>query len=89
MQEVTPDKLKELLDDGQTVFLKLWQKGCGPCKLSEGATKRMEESDQFKGLLFAKISTDEHPEMVETAGTDILPVFFLFKNKKLIVLRYL
>ena len=80
MQQWTPDELKTKLDAGETVFLKLWKKGCGACKLSEPALERIEEADDT-GMQFGSISTDDHPEMFDIADTDVLPVFFVFKDQ--------
>lgn len=82
MLDWTPDLLKKHLDEGQNVFLKLWKPGCGACKLSEPAVKRME-AEYSKDFLFAGINAAEYPEILEIAETDVLPVFFVFKDKKL------
>lgn len=81
MEAWTPDQLKEKLDAGESVFLKLWKRGCGICKLSNSATERMEKDNPYN-LTFAKINVDDHPEMLELAGTDSLPAFFVFADKK-------
>lgn len=81
MEAWTPDQLKQHLDNGTGVFLKLWKKGCGICKLSNSATDRMESNNSHQ-LIFGKISVDDHPEMLELAGTGVLPVFFVFANKE-------
>ena len=81
MEAWTPGDLKNLLDDGQSVFLKLWKPGCGICKMSNSATDRMEKANDHQ-LKFGKISVADHPEMIELAGTDALPVFFVFADKK-------
>ena len=81
MIDWTPDDLRRALDQGQDVFLKLWKKGCGICKLSVPATDRLEKQTEHD-LIFAKISVDDHAEMLEIAGTDVLPTFFIFKNQK-------
>ena len=80
MENFTPAKLQESLDSGAAVFLKLWKKGCGACKLSIPAVERLEEALGSE-LLFAQISVDEFPEMHEIAETEVLPAFFVFKNK--------
>ena len=81
MDAWTPDQLKGHLDGGDSVFLKLWKKGCGVCKLSIPATDRLEKENAH-GLVFAKINVDDHPEMLELAGTDMLPTFVVFSDKK-------
>src|SRR4051812_30222400 len=82
MQEWTPERLHEELDSGKNVFLKLWKPGCGACKLSQPAVRRLEEQFTDK-IQFAEINTEEFPEMLEIADTEVLPIFFVFKDRKL------
>ncbi|MCX6128134.1 MAG: thioredoxin family protein [Proteobacteria bacterium] len=81
MEAWTPEQLKSNLDQGERIFLKLWKRSCGICKLSTPATDRMEKDNQFQ-MKFAKICIDDHPEMLEITGSDVLPVFFVFDKKK-------
>lgn len=82
MQQWTPDQLYQNLEDGNSIFLKLSKPGCGVCKLSQPAVRRIEEA-YAKDYLFAEINAEEFPEILEVADTEVLPVFFLFKNKSL------
>ena len=77
MTDWTPDDLKSALDKNGSVFLKLWKKGCGICKLSVPATDRLEAANPHS-LSFARIDVDEFPEMLEIAETESLPTFFVF-----------
>lgn len=83
MQNWTPKDLESHLDAGTTVFLKLWKKGCGACKLSIPAIERLEVARAGSGIMFGMIQTDEYPEMMEIADTEMLPVFFVFKDKEM------
>ncbi len=78
----TPDELEKSLESGASVFLKLWKPGCGSCKLAKPAVKRLEEAFSDR-LSFGEIDAEAHPEILEIADTEVLPVFFIFKNKKL------
>ena len=82
MQDWSPDQLRGHLEAGERVFLKLWKKGCGACKLSIPAIERIEASKP-EGLIFGQICADDHPEILEIAETDVLPVFFVFSNKEM------
>ncbi len=82
MLEWTPEELEHVLEKGETVFLKLWKPGCGSCTLSKPAVKRVEEAFADR-LTFGQIDTEAYPEILEIAETEVLPVFFIFKNKKL------
>jgi len=82
MKDWTPADLEAHLEKGDTVFLKLWKKGCGACKLSIPAIERIEAGDTH-GMTFGQISTDDHPEILEISDTEVLPAFFVFRDKKL------
>lgn len=81
MEAWTPEQLKQHLEGGDKVFLKLWKRGCGICKLSNSATERLEKDNPHQ-LVFGKINVEDHPEMLQLAGTDALPVFLIFTEKK-------
>ncbi len=82
MQDWTPDQLKSELDAGKQVFLKLWKKGCGACKLSNPALERIVAADT-RGVAFGKINVEDYPQMLDVAETDVLPCFFTFKDKRM------
>lgn len=82
MQDLSPDQLKEKLDNGDSIFLKLWKPGCGACTLSKPAIERLEASKAYD-LEFVQIDAAAHPEILEIADTEILPVFFVFVNKQM------
>jgi thioredoxin-like negative regulator of GroEL len=82
MQDWTPETLQEHIEAGKGVFLKLWKKGCGACKLSTPSIERLEAANEH-GLVFAQICTDDHPEMLEIADTEVLPTFFVFRDKSI------
>jgi thiol-disulfide isomerase/thioredoxin len=80
--ELTPKTLENALLNHKKVFLKLWKKGCGACKMSDPAVSRLA-SARGEDIFFAQISVTDFPEMYEIAETDVLPVFFAFQNQKL------
>lgn len=81
-EDWNPEELKNHLDKGESVFLKLWQKGCGPCTLSKPAVERLEQANRHN-LVFAQICVDDYPEMMDLSGSEVLPAFFIFKDKQL------
>jgi len=82
MEHWTPEQLQERIAAGDRIFLKLWKKGCGACKLANPAIERIEAADHH-GLKFVQIGVDDHPEMLEISDTDVLPAFFVFKDRGL------
>jgi thioredoxin-like negative regulator of GroEL len=82
VKDWSPDELQKNLEAGSKVFLKLWKKGCGACKLSIPALERIEAADTH-GLKFGQICTDDHPEILEISESHVLPVFFVFADKQM------
>jgi len=82
MNDWSPEDLQKSLESGANVFLKLWKKGCGACKLSSPAIERIEAQDQ-SGLVFSQVCTDEYPEILEIAEVESLPTFFVFVDGRL------
>lgn len=83
MHDWTPDELKRHLTEGAPIFLKLWKKGCGACKLSKPALERIEADEEFAGLTYGQVNVDDHEEMLAIAETDVLPAFFVFRDQKM------
>lgn len=84
MQDMTPSELKKEIEQGKAIFLKIWKKGCGPCKLSESATDRLEKAHADDPISFVKVSASDYPEMYEITGSEVLPAFFVFKDKQIV-----
>ncbi len=81
MNDVNPTQLRTHLDHSKKLFLKLWKKGCGPCKLSVPAIERLEKK-YGEGYEFVQICIDDHPEMMEITESEVLPAFFVFVEGK-------
>lgn len=84
MQDMTPSELKQEIEQGKAIFLKIWKKGCGPCKLSESATDRLEKAHADDPISFVRVSAGDYPEMYDITGSEVLPAFFVFKNKEML-----
>lgn len=82
MEAWSTDDLKAALDQGTDIFLKVYKSGCGICKMSEPATRRMEEKNKHN-LKFVSINSDDHPEINEIAGVESYPTFYVFKQSKM------
>jgi thioredoxin 1 len=82
IQELTPEELKEKLDQKIDIFLKLYKPGCGACKMSEPAVTRLMEK-HGKNFEFGEIDVEEYPEILDLAQGEAVPIFILFKNQKI------
>jgi thioredoxin-like negative regulator of GroEL len=79
MENWSPEDLEKKLDRAEKVFLKLWKKGCGACKLSIPAVERLEVQNPH-GLVFGQICADDYPEILEITESEVLPAFFIFAD---------
>ncbi len=82
MQNINPTELQEKIATGKAIFLKLWKKGCGACKLSEPALERLvpQYGSQIE---FVQISVDDYPEILEISETEVLPAFYVFSSESM------
>ena len=81
MNDINPMSLRKHLDNKDNVFLKLWKKGCGPCKMSVPAVDRLEKKFG-ESYEFVQICIDDHPEMTDITDSEVLPAFFVFSEGK-------
>ena len=84
MKDWTPSELEAEIASGSAVFLKVWKEGCGACKLSEPAIERLLAMPIAKEVKFGQVSATQYPEILEIVNEEVLPLFFVFKNKAMI-----
>ena len=71
----------EVLTSKIPVLVDFWAQWCGPCKMLAPVLE--EVSKEYLGKLkFAKISTEDHPEIAEEYGITGIPCLIIFKNGK-------
>ena len=62
------------------VFIDLWGDWCPPCKRIEPVIKEL--SDYYKEkMVFAKLNTDENPEISKKFEVMSIPMFLILNNK--------
>jgi thioredoxin 1 len=82
MENITSDKLKELLKEGKPVLVDYWASWCGPCRQ---LIPRLEELEtKFPNVKFVKVDVDENQDYAVEMGIRGVPTVMIYNNNELI-----
>lgn len=72
---------KEVRKSSEFVLVDFWAEWCGPCKRMAPVFEEL--ADDFHGRVkFAKLNTEEAPDIAQEIGIQSIPCLVLFKNGK-------
>lgn len=81
VSELTADSFDREIAGSTPIIIDFWASWCGPCKMLAPIFE--EASKDFAGRLrFAKISTEEYPQIAEQQDITGIPSLIMFKNGK-------
>lgn len=79
VEELTVSSFKEQIQSGTPIIIDFWASWCGPCRMLAPVFEEL--SKEFQGKLrFAKISTEEFPEIASQNDVQGIPCMIIFKN---------
>jgi thioredoxin 1 len=77
--ELTKENFEQVIDENDTVIVDFWAPWCGPCRAFAPTFSAVAEENE--GIVFAKVNTEEQPELGATFGIRSIPTLMAFREK--------
>ncbi len=79
---INPENFDEIVKESKLpVLIDFWAPWCGPCQMM-GPVFEEISNDYTDKLIFAKLNTEEHPELTLSFGIQGIPALILTKEGK-------
>ena len=77
--DLTEPEFAEVIENNEIVILDFWAEWCGPCKAYGPVYERV--SNEFEDVIFAKINTEEEPQLGRMFNIRSIPTTIAFKEQ--------
>ena len=77
--DLTEPEFAGVIENNKIVILDFWAEWCGPCKAYGPVYERV--SNEFDDVIFAKINTEEEPELGRMFNIRSIPTTIAFKEQ--------
>ncbi len=76
--ELTKETFQDTIAENDTVFVDFWAEWCGPCR--SFAPTYEAASEQHSDIVFAKVDTEDQPELAGAFGIRSIPTLMVFRE---------
>ena len=77
--DISEPEFSGIIENNKIVILDFWAEGCGPCKAYGPVYERV--SNEFEDVVFAKINTEEEPQLGRMFNIRSIPTTIAFKEQ--------